>query len=336
MKKINLLVIAILFATNIFAQNVGINEDGTTPDASAMLDVKSTTKGMLIPRLTTTQRTAISNFANGLLVFDLTTSSFWFYSTQWVELISNDSEADPVFTAHASNNITNSGSGQVITTSERTKLTGLSAGSDKTPAGTIVAFGGSTIPDGWLLCDGTALDPDNYTDLSTAIGTSWGDGSSDSDVNTTFNLPNLQGVFLRGVDNGRGYDPEAAGRIADYTGANTGDAVGSYQDNATALPNTNFSTNTLGDHSHSGSTSTNGNHSHTWAGSGDPNSWGGAVTGRHGELTTHPGNITTTTNGNHSHSVSTNTTGNHSHNITSGGDNETRPKNAYVNYIIKY
>ena len=35
-----------------FAQNVGVNADGSTADASAMLDIKSTTKGVLIPRMT--------------------------------------------------------------------------------------------------------------------------------------------------------------------------------------------------------------------------------------------------------------------------------------------
>lgn len=73
------------------AQNEGvsINATGSTPDASAMLDVQSTTKGMLIPRMTTAQRTAINGGTppQGLLVFDITTSSFWFYSgTAWQDL----------------------------------------------------------------------------------------------------------------------------------------------------------------------------------------------------------------------------------------------------------
>ena len=52
-----------------------------------MLDIKSTNKGILIPRMTTTQRTGINNPAIGLLVFDNTTGSFWYYSsTGWEEL----------------------------------------------------------------------------------------------------------------------------------------------------------------------------------------------------------------------------------------------------------
>ena len=53
MKKLSiLLAIFTTFAT--MAQSVGINTDGSTADASAMLDVKSTTKGLLPPRMTTT------------------------------------------------------------------------------------------------------------------------------------------------------------------------------------------------------------------------------------------------------------------------------------------
>jgi len=60
-----------------------------TIDASAVLEVRETTKGILIPRLTSTQRMAIPSPANGLLVFDISTGSFWYYSnvtTSWVEL----------------------------------------------------------------------------------------------------------------------------------------------------------------------------------------------------------------------------------------------------------
>src|SRR5688500_12304578 len=66
--------------------NMGIGT--TTPHASAALDVTSTTKGVLIPRMTTTQRNAIATPQTGLLVFDITTNSFWFRGTSsWVELI---------------------------------------------------------------------------------------------------------------------------------------------------------------------------------------------------------------------------------------------------------
>ena len=53
-------------------------------------------------------------------------------------------------------------------------------------AGTIWAWGSSSIPYGWLLCDGSAVSRTNYKALFNAIGTSYGSG----DGSTTFNLPN--------------------------------------------------------------------------------------------------------------------------------------------------
>jgi hypothetical protein len=70
MKKnvLTLLVIA-TFSITSFAQ-IGVNSDNSAPDASAQLDIKSTDKGLLIPRLTTAQRNAIPTPAIGLMVFD--------------------------------------------------------------------------------------------------------------------------------------------------------------------------------------------------------------------------------------------------------------------------
>lgn len=63
------------------------------------------------------------------------------------------------------------------------------------PAGIINAYGGATAPTGYLLCDGSAVSRTTYADLFTAIGTTWGVG----DGTTTFNLPDLRGVFLKGA-----------------------------------------------------------------------------------------------------------------------------------------
>ncbi len=57
----------------------------TTPDASSMLEITSTTKGFLMPRMTTVQRTAIATPATGLQVYDTDTNSPWYYNgTVWV------------------------------------------------------------------------------------------------------------------------------------------------------------------------------------------------------------------------------------------------------------
>lgn len=77
------LLLAALFTVGFLTtqgQNVGINNSGAQPHASAMLDVNSTTKGMLVPRMTTAQRTTISNPAKGLMVYDTDTNGFWFYN----------------------------------------------------------------------------------------------------------------------------------------------------------------------------------------------------------------------------------------------------------------
>jgi len=59
---------------------VAINTDGSDPDASAMLDVTSTDKGILIPRITAAQRDAIATPATGLLIFNTESSLFEFYN----------------------------------------------------------------------------------------------------------------------------------------------------------------------------------------------------------------------------------------------------------------
>lgn len=68
------------------SQNVAINSTGAAPAASAMLDIASTTSGLLIPRMTTAQRIAIAAPATGLKVYDTTTGSFWYFNgTIWVQ-----------------------------------------------------------------------------------------------------------------------------------------------------------------------------------------------------------------------------------------------------------
>jgi hypothetical protein len=66
------LIITIPFESQ--SQGVAINEDNSTPNASAVLDVKSTTKGLLIPSMTTTQRNAIVTPAEGLIIYNTTTN----------------------------------------------------------------------------------------------------------------------------------------------------------------------------------------------------------------------------------------------------------------------
>jgi len=87
MKKVNIILIAVLmllYNINIFSQ-VAINTTGTNPDSSAMLDVSSTTKGLLIPRMTQAQIQTIANPADGLMVFDLDLNKpVFFNGTNWM------------------------------------------------------------------------------------------------------------------------------------------------------------------------------------------------------------------------------------------------------------
>lgn len=100
------------------------------------------------------------------------------------------------------------------------------------PAGMIVPFAGpkENIPDGWLLCDGSAVSRTDYIGLFRAIGVAWGNG----DGSNTFNLPDLRGMFLRGVSYDSGNDEDADKRtmLKDEKGGNTGNNVGSFQGDA--------------------------------------------------------------------------------------------------------
>ncbi len=75
--------------SSILAQSVALNDDASQADSSAILDVKSNNKGILIPRLTTQERLNIINPAAGLLVFDIETESFCYFDQAWQEIKSD-------------------------------------------------------------------------------------------------------------------------------------------------------------------------------------------------------------------------------------------------------
>ena len=85
MKQFFTLLAAVLFTATTFAQ-VGIGT--TTPDASAALDITSNTKGLLIPRMTETQRDAITSVATGLMIYQTNgTVGFYYYNgSSWAEV----------------------------------------------------------------------------------------------------------------------------------------------------------------------------------------------------------------------------------------------------------
>ena len=182
------------------------------------------------------------------------------------------------------------------------------------PSGTIQAYGGTVDgnpgdqlsdggaavnlpPTGWLLCNGDQFNgfSSTYAALYAAIGTNFG-GNSGSQA---FNLPDLRGRFVRGLDNGAGVDPQGSSRL-----------VGSVQVGATALPSAGFTTNTAGGHTHglrsfSGGALDEGNqYAASWL------------------------------NYNDTSTFQTQEAGDHFHTVL-GGDAETRPVNLALNFIIK-
>lgn len=82
------LTIFSVFANRAIGQGMAVNGSGASAHASAMLDVSSTTQGVLVPRMTASQRTSISSPATGLLVYQIDgTSGFYFYDgSSWTSL----------------------------------------------------------------------------------------------------------------------------------------------------------------------------------------------------------------------------------------------------------
>ena len=157
-----------------------------------------------------------------------------------------------------------------------------------------------------LYCDGSVVSRTTYVDLFNVVGVIYGVG----DGSTTFNLPDLRGQFLRGVDSGAGVDPNAGARTARADGV-SGDNVGTGQADATAK-------NGL-----TASSSTDGAHTHTYT-----SFLTSPATASVHEPANNDGNFGNAT---------TSSSGSHSHTITIGaGDSETRPVNISVKYYIRY
>lgn len=188
------------------------------------------------------------------------------------------------------------------------------------PAGTVVAYAGEVedlgvpleVKPGWLLCNGAAVSDQDYPALFQAIQASHGNGSDKTSPlpGASFNLPDYRGLFLRGVAGARtDRDPNYGDpdRPQNHPGGNVGNRVGSVQGDATKFPNRPFETKNDGAHAHN---------YYRWdspKGGADENYF--RLVGSE--------NLATTVGG-----------GEHKHQIE-GGDAETRPKNAYVHWLIK-
>ena len=109
-KNYLLTAIALFFADSLLAQSVAINTDGSTANTSAILDVKSNTKGILIPRMSKAERTSIASPATGLMVFQHTPDSLGFYyydGSQWSWVAAINGNADTLAWKRSGNASTN-------------------------------------------------------------------------------------------------------------------------------------------------------------------------------------------------------------------------------------
>jgi microcystin-dependent protein len=197
------------------------------------------------------------------------------------------------------------------------------------PVGCVSAFAMETPPDGWLECNGQAISRTDYERLFNTIGITFGAGDGDS----TFNVPDLRGRFVRGWAHGSDNDPHRDVRVASASGGTSGDQVGSFQDDALQGHIHNFQ----GHYTNTGTV--NQNHYHRV---------GGAYSTSHnGHHHPWPGNygFTVGTAG-YSYRSTSYISHNHLHYYTPHGtitdpttgrtSSETRPKNIYLMYCIKY
>ena len=92
-------------------------------------------------------------------------------------------------------------------------------GADAIPSGTMMAFGGKSIPDGWLLCNGALVSRKTYAKLFAAIGTAWGAG----DGSTTFKLPDADARVMQGVTD--------ASKVGKYLEPSLPNIIGTVLDN---------------------------------------------------------------------------------------------------------
>lgn len=83
MKKYFLFIASFISCSFCLAQNVAINNDASVADNSAILDVKSLSKGVLVPRMSASERTAIINPATGLLIYQKDGSNGFYYNAEY-------------------------------------------------------------------------------------------------------------------------------------------------------------------------------------------------------------------------------------------------------------
>ena len=111
-----MLILSLMFISMVNAQSVGISTELITPDPSAILELRTSSKGMLIPRMTIVERNAIALPANGLMIYNTSDNQFNFYNgNNWVVLASNNSNST-YFSVDAGAKISTSSTSDVVIT----------------------------------------------------------------------------------------------------------------------------------------------------------------------------------------------------------------------------
>ncbi len=224
MKKLykNLLIATTFLASASVYGQVGFNNPN--PDPSSILDLTANDKGLLVPRMTTAQRSAIGGPAEGLLVYQTDGSKGFYYHDGtgwytvggWVKTTGSTNVTLPgsavVSGTITSNGLTNSGtlstntlssttisnSGS-ITTNSLSSTGSVSAGSLSVPgfptnalvpSGVIVMWSGSvaSIPSGWALCNGASGTPDLRDRFVVGAGSSYSPGNTGGANTVTLNV----------------------------------------------------------------------------------------------------------------------------------------------------
>lgn len=216
MKNLIFSLISLIFSFNCTSQGVVINSDGSNPNSSAILDVKSTTKGILIPRMTQTQRNAIDTPVSGLMVYQTdATLGFYFYDgSSWVRLASGTEAA---YTAGTNISI----SGNVITNSSPDQTVTLTGGGATSITGTYPNF---TINSTDNNSGGTV------TSLTAGTGLSGGTITSSGTINLA-NTGVTTGTYNNVTVNAQGQ--VTAGSNTSYLTSEVDDIIGNEVTNAT-------------------------------------------------------------------------------------------------------
>jgi hypothetical protein len=318
MKKL-LFTFSFAILASIAYSQVGIGTN--TPDNSSMLEVQSTTKGILFPRMTSVQRTSIASPANGLYVFDTNTSSLWFYNgSAWINTASESTYGDVKSgfqTADHSGWIKLDGRAiATLSASQQAVASSLGFTSNLPDATTAYlvqdngTIGGVTGSNTRTIAQAN-LPNVNFTGTAASAGGhnhggATGNAGGHNHTGTTSDNGQHSHSGSTSVNGSHSHSASVSG-----SGWNAGGAfVGGFEAGTFVLQVQNVTIASSGDHSHTLSIDNSGNHNHTF---------------------------TTSSVGDHNHSINTDGAHTHSVAVSSGGSGTAiniAPKSLTVNMFV--